>query len=1622
MRSLLLLVLVWLGTLVYANPSNDNFANAIDVTALIGSCSSDAQYTNIGATADLNEASCWNTDGAEPDYNVWFKFTVPASGNIKVTVDRGGTKGTIKRINLAIWQSDGTTEVACDRYIGNNDDVDVSAVGLTVGATYYISVDSRGSSRRGTFTLCLSDNPGYDMYEGALDVTSLINSCSADSLYSNYGADTDRNEASCWNTAGSNPDFNVWFKFTAPASGFITCTVDRGAEKGTIRRVNLALWQNDGLTEIACNRYTGDDDDVKVASTGLTPGAVYYISVDSKGSNYTGNFTLCLSDDVNNDFYERATDITSLFGSCSGDAAYSNVGYTSDKNEASCWDTDGSDPDRNAWFKFTAPGSGSVKLTIDRGGSKGTIKHAQAAIWEADGVTQVACNKYISQDDDVSVATVGLTPGAMYYVSIDNKNKASEGTFSLCLEDNPGYDFYEGAVDVTSIIGGCSSDSIYSTRGATSDRNEASCWNTAGSNPDYNVWFKFTAPVSGQIRVRVDRGAEKGTIRKVNLALWENDGITQVACNRYYDADADVELSALNITPGNTYYISVDNKDGGSRGNFTLCLYETLTYDSYEAATDITSLFGTCSSDSIYSNLGATSDKNEATCWNTAGSNPDYNVWFKFTAPASGISVITIDRGGEKGDITNVNAAIWESDGTTQVVCNRYANADDDVVVAAKSLTPGGTYYLSVDSKGGASRGSFTLCLSENLSYDFYEAAVDVTSLIGSCSSDAQYSTAGATPDGVKASCWNTAGTDPDYNVWFKFTAPVSGEFRMVINTGGVKGTLKDANVAIWESDGSTEVACARYLSSTDDIDLATDNLTSGATYYISVDNRNIGSRGSFTMCLYDGLNNDFFQAATDVTSMLNSCSFDGQFSNAYASSDKTEPACWNTSGSDPDRNVWFKFTAPATGNVQATVDIGDSKGSATRINAALWENDGTTLVDCKRYSSGSDDVSVGSVDLTPGNVYYLSVDNNSFNRRGTFSLCFDKIDTTYYSLSDGDWNNPNTWSLSGHGGSPSLAVPSEGDFVYISGSDITANSPVGADSIVLNVSSDNTSLTLDNTTLTVANSVNLTNTGSNFDGNISLTNGASISSGGDLRLNRQGGINAFGVTMSSSCSLVVNNLKMVSTGGSSNENVISLTDGYLEVQGSLELESTAGVKNFISLNNASELTVGSNVVFTNSASSLGEIELNGSSKLSLAGNFTRTSSYGDLDMNGTSTLEFNGSAQQTIPKSLGAGGDEFSYQNVELNNSFAIEPQFILDGPLFVNGNLVLTDGVLESTNVNRLFVMNGGGASGGSANSYVTGPVSKLGVDAFTFPLGLNGSYAPIGMSAPSVVTDNFTAQYYQDNPGSTYDGSSKDANIESMSTGEYWTLDRIGSSAVDVVLSWDSTRSETLGELNELIVCRWDGSQWQDHGNGGFTGNDSIGTLTSGEAIVNFSPFVLGKAVNPGAVLPIELLSFEAEVENGSVMLDWVTSSEISNDFFTVEKSVNLNDWTLVANVDGAGNSTQSLSYEITDQDPFLGKSYYRLKQTDFDGSYAYFTPRSVDVVAEYHVYPNPFNYTIFIEGEELNEVNVTNIIGQDVTHLVEIHFLSDKQIIIDAAALPKGVFLINVNGVSQRLTKQ
>ncbi|MEO8066545.1 MAG: T9SS type A sorting domain-containing protein [Flavobacteriales bacterium] len=192
-----------------------------------------------------------------------------------------------------------------------------------------------------------------------------------------------------------------------------------------------------------------------------------------------------------------------------------------------------------------------------------------------------------------------------------------------------------------------------------------------------------------------------------------------------------------------------------------------------------------------------------------------------------------------------------------------------------------------------------------------------------------------------------------------------------------------------------------------------------------------------------------------------------------------------------------------------------------------------------------------------------------------------------------------------------------------------------------------------------------------------------------------------------------------------------------------------------------------------------------------------------------------------------------------------------------------------------------------------------------------------------------------------------------------------------------------------------------------------------------LVNNRRFTLGTINSGNTPLPIELISFTAQVENDhTVRLDWSTAAEHDNDHFTVERAQNAVEWDDVVHVPAAGNSTSVMNYSARDHYPLPQLSYYRLRQTDTDGSITHSNAVAVRIdraANELLIYPDPAHDLVNVEVHPLPDniaVQLYNDLGQVVKAPVVIEQGSAR---IDVSALAPGGYVVTVLTDNQVLQK-
>jgi Secretion system C-terminal sorting domain len=536
--------------------------------------------------------------------------------------------------------------------------------------------------------------------------------------------------------------------------------------------------------------------------------------------------------------------------------------------------------------------------------------------------------------------------------------------------------------------------------------------------------------------------------------------------------------------------------------------------------------------------------------------------------------------------------------------------------------------------------------------------------------------------------------------------------------------------------------------------------------------------------------------------------------------------------------------------------------------------------------------------------------------------------------------------------------------------------------------------------TFDIDNDFTITQNAGGDDFDIEIDEAAIATIGGNMSMNLNGGDDmslSFGLnsattsqwTVTGNCEMIHN----VNNGGSTFEHFV-YDDSRYTILGNLTLTTTfnAAPVFLTDLRNTAEISVGGNVIMNAPQSGELEIRPQNTTFYRIGGNFIRAAApnnFGEMDCSsGTPTIEYMGSIAQIIAEDAGGGGDSFYYYNLEVDNSFGTTPQLTLEGVVTVNGDLTMNDGVVASDATIILIVANNGSTSNASNNSYVDGYTRKVGINPYIFPVGDAGFYGPISMTAPANATDQFEAQYFHytaDVDG--FDSSMHDNTVNYISKVEYWRLNRTaGMATPQIALSWDTPRSGGVGDITALRFMRWDGVTWKDLGQTSVTGNTTSGTLENnvgfGGEFADNRPYTLGTTdnINP---LPIVLLYFDAKLNNDQVDLSWVTKSETDNDYFTLEKSKDGINWKEFSQIDGAGSSVSDLYYDDVDLNPYMGLSYYRLKQTDFNGDYEYSQAVAVSRDFDLAIFPNPADGDVIISGEfEIGEIEVYNAIGQKI----------------------------------------
>ena len=170
----------------------------------------------------------------------------------------------------------------------------------------------------------------------------------------------------------------------------------------------------------------------------------------------------------------------------------------------------------------------------------------------------------------------------------------------------------------------------------------------------------------------------------------------------------------------------------------------------------------------------------------------------------------------------------------------------------------------------------------------------------------------------------------------------------------------------------------------------------------------------------------------------------------------------------------------------------------------------------------------------------------------------------------------------------------------------------------------------------------------------------------------------------------------------------------------------------------------------------------------------------------------------------------------------------------------------------------------------------------------------------------------------------------------------------------------------------------------------------------------------------ILPVTLTKFTATPQNDRVAIRWETALELDNNYFTVERSADGKTFAAVATVEGAGTTERSQGYTAYDNAPINGTSYYRLRQTDFDGTTVVFDAVSVELRGDavVNAYPNPVKSELTVELTQAGPVRLYDLQGRLV--LDRVLDAGRQELSLDA--LQAGTYVLQACGFHQTVIKQ
>lgn len=1130
---------------------------------------------------------------------------------------------------------------------------------------------------------------------------------------------------------------------------------------------------------------------------------------------------------------------------------------------------------------------------------KGTLQIHQADFTNTStGTVAITIGPTSSTHTTINCQNGTFTPGGNFTVTTDNYSPAQNdvativnaGILANSFFSNPSSNGWYGNYNYPAFSGDFAIrfGDANTWTGLVGDNN----WFSAGN------WSLGMVPTSSQ-----DVVLTGGTVININsgsaVANTITTGSTSGNFGLFIDSGASLTASSLDLTAGIFWGYGTFN------GNFTG--FSVWPKHPINDIVGTLTINGNATMDYLIITLNSSSTFSKLVVSGAATVNSTELTFFTNYGPSNGEEKLFLDAGSVVGPFASSDPATWAltyNDPSTGDVTATYVPPppSNDNCAGAQSMTPNNNYNGSTAS------------------------ATQGVSPMPSCHGSGQY------------------------DLWYSFTAPAGG-------TAIIKNyNNNDVNALVLYSGscgGLSAIKCVESVSNGGTCNqLLADGLTPGNTYYVQIVTDNPENGFNFYFTVPAGPANDFCAGAIPISVGAQNACPTGQVSGTTvnANHDMTV-TCDNNNNQCNYLDVWYSFTAPASGSVKFI------PGTNSPV-ASFYSGS------CGSLSQVGCLTAQGTVSLMAGNTYYVKIatyDNSGMGK--TFSFCLEEAPTAPAN------NNCD--------GAILTSVNANGACNDVSGTTVNA---------------------------TLSKQF-----GCSFGGSetyLDVWYSFVAPTGGAITFNSGAGHPFAVVYPACPATTPVNNGCMRGSG-----TVVGLTGGatyYLQVLTSgssgapftfcLEdpgaAPSNNGCASAIQADLGNPITVNSLYALTNTLPPCANSPALNAPDLwytftAASNTITYTLGQGTLPLTiysgtcGNLVLVTCAIPFFPVPTNLIPGDTYYAQINslgAEANGSATIS------APNTFTFTGAVSNAWATATNWT-------GGAVPGSNSSATIGAGETCTLDASTTTGSVTVQTGSMFNISDGVV---LTANGGVDNNGTIAPGNSPGC---ATITGNF-TNAASGTLAIEV--NGKTTPCTDYDKLTVTGTATIGSSTLTVAFGGGYTptNGDKITFLQAASISGTFTPPSLptGWAIKydvPGTVylefeslLPIELVSFRANIVEDMVQLDWQTASELNNRGFEVQRSTDAIQWELLHFENGNGTSTEVHHYSFLDEHPLSGTNYYRLQQMDFDGHFEYSPTVSVEMKRKggISVFPNPASDAamLYLETDYLGEATLTlyDLMGRQV----------------------------------------